>query len=402
MKIVICGAGIAGLALAHRLTTLGSDVVVLEKAPGPRTQGYMIDFFGPGYDAAEAMGVLPRLRELGYEVQEARYLDETGQRRGGLSFARFADTVGGRLLSVMRPDLERALREQLPDSVDLRFTTSLTHVDNGDDGVRLALGDGSTLEADLLVGADGIHSTVRRLVFGEERQYFRYLGFHTAAFTFEDPEIHTAVRDRFCLTDTTGKQMGLYGLRDGRVAAFTVHRTPDPTLPVDAQAAVRRTYGSLGWVVPRALAQCPPATDVYYDQVAQIEMPQWSCGRVTLVGDACYAVSLLAGQGASLGIAGAYVLAEQLTRSASIETGLDQYERMWRPVVAEKQRVARTGARWFLPDSQLQLRLRRIAMKLARLPGFDRYVAATLAGKSTAIIRQLDATRHDMSHTARL
>ncbi|MGH4015516.1 MAG: FAD-dependent oxidoreductase, partial [Pseudonocardiaceae bacterium] len=105
MKIVICGAGIAGLALAHRLGTLGWDVVVLEKAPGPRTQGYMTDFFGPGYDAAEAMGVLPRLHELGYDVQEVRYLDETGRRRARLRFAQFAKAVHGRLLSIMRPDL---------------------------------------------------------------------------------------------------------------------------------------------------------------------------------------------------------------------------------------------------------------------------------------------------------
>lgn len=115
-------------------------------------------------------------------------------------------------------------------------------------------------------------------------------------------------------------------------------------------------------------------------------MPRWSRGRVTLVGDACQAVSLLAGQGASLGLAGAYVLAEQLARADSIETGLDRYEQLWQPVVAEKQQAARNAARWFLPASQRQLRTRRIAMKLARLPGFDRYVAAALTGKPTAII----------------
>ncbi|HJP80260.1 MAG TPA: FAD-dependent oxidoreductase [Pseudonocardiaceae bacterium] len=391
MKVVICGAGIAGLTLAHRMTALGWDVVVLEKAPGPRQQGYMIDFFGPGYDAAQAMGALPWLEEHAYEVQEASYLDETGRRRAGIRYAQFTKALGGRALSIMRPDIERALREHLPDNVDLRFSSGLTGVESSPDQVRVTLSDDTTLEADLLVGADGIHSTVRRLVFGEDRQFFRYLGFHTAAFVFTDPDIQAQVRGRFCLTDTTMRQMAFYGLRDGQVAVFAVHRTPDPVLPDDAQAALRREYASLGWIVPRALAQCPPAAQIYYDQVAQIEMPHWTHGRVTLIGDACQAVSLLAGQGASLAIGGAYVLADQLTRAGSIDAGLQEYERLWRPLVADKQRVARSMTRWFLPESPWQLRVRRIAVKLSRLPGLDRAFAATLAGKPSTLITQLRA-----------
>ncbi|KIZ15791.1 FAD-dependent monooxygenase [Streptomyces natalensis] len=402
MRAVVCGAGIAGLALAQRLDALGSDVVVLEKAQGPRTQGYMVDFFGPGYDAAEAMGALPRLRELGYQVEEASFLDGNGRRRGGVQYTHFAKAVQGRLLSIMRPDLERALRESLSNNVVIRFGTSLTHVTDRDDGgVRLTLTDESTLDADLLVGADGIHSTVRSLVFGAERQYLRYLGFHTAAFTFDDPGIHAQVRGRFCLTDTVGRQMGFYGLRDGRVAVFAVHRTPDPALPADVRAAVREEYGSLDWIVPRALGRCPSSAEVYYDQVAQITMPRWSRGRVVLIGDACQAVSLLAGQGASLGVAGAYVLAEQLARADCLENGLTRYERMWRPVVEEKQQVGRKSARWFLPESQLQLRARRAVMKLLGLPGGGRYLATTLAGKPTAVVKELHATRQMPRHITR-
>ncbi|CAM01046.1 2-polyprenyl-6-methoxyphenol hydroxylase-like FAD-dependent oxidoreductase [Saccharopolyspora erythraea NRRL 2338] len=391
MKAVICGAGIAGLALANRLHAHGWDVVVLEKAPGPRETGYMIDFFGPGYDAAEAMGLLPRLRELGYRVEEVSYVDETGRRRAGLSTSKLTKAVGGRLLSIMRPDLERALREQLPDQVDLRFATAPEHIDNDSDRVRVTLPDGSVLDADLLVGADGIHSSVRAAVFGAEERFLRYLGFHTAAFLFDDPRVHAEVNGRFCLTDTLGRQLACYGLRDGRVAVFAVHRAADPALPDDARAALRDVYGSLGWVAPRALAACPPSDQVYYDQVAQIESPQWTKGRVVLLGDACQAVSLLAGQGASLAIAGAYVLAEQLARAGTIDAALGEYERLWRPVVAEKQRVARSSARWFVPDTRTQLAVRRTALRLAGLPVFDRYLSGALAGKPTNVVRQLGA-----------
>lgn len=119
---------------------------------------------------------------------------------------------------------------------------------------------------------------------------------------------------------------------------------------------------------------------MYYDQVAQIEAPAWSAGRV-----------VLAGQGASLGITGGYVLAEQLARADTIEAGLARYERDLRPVVTDKQRVARDGTKWFLPASTRQLRIRRAVLRLARLPVVDRYVAAALAGKSTAVIAKLRA-----------
>lgn len=389
MHVIICGAGIAGLALAHRLAALGQDVTVLERTPGPRAQGYMIDFFGPGYDAMRAMGLLPALEEVAYHVSEAVLVDEHGRRRGGISLGQFAK---GTLLSVMRPDLERVLREHLPTAVDLRYDATLTRVTPKPDGVQVGLADGTSIDADVLIGADGIHSTVRRLVFGPETSYLRHLGFHTAAYTFDAPRIHDEVNGRFCLTDSIGSQFGFYSLRDGRVASFAVHRTADPSLPKDPRAAIRSAYAGLGWVVPEALALCPDADQIYYDQVAQIVMPGWSKGPVALVGDSAYAVSLLAGQGASLGIAGAFVLAEKLISASTIEAGLAEYERIWRPLVEEKQKVGRSAARWFLPESKAQLVMRRVLLRVLRLPVISKLAPAALAGKPTTLIRDLQPT----------
>jgi 2-polyprenyl-6-methoxyphenol hydroxylase-like FAD-dependent oxidoreductase len=389
---VICGAGIAGLALAQNLDNLGWEVLVLERAPGPRAQGYMIDFFGPGWEAAQAMGVTAGIERLGYRIDEAAWLDDCGRTRARLRYERFARNiarVAGGLVSIMRPDLEQALREHLKDNVRIRYAISVADVCDRGEAVELRLTDGSRLTADLLVGADGIHSRVRVLVFGPEQRCLRYLGFHTAAFTFTDAGLRERVGSRFVLTDTLDRQMGFYGLRDGRVATFAVHRCAAPALPADARAAVMDEYRDLGWIVPQALAACPPSAEIYYDQVAQVELPGWSRGRVTLLGDACQAVSLLAGQGASLAVAGAYLLAQQLAQFDTVEAALDRYERLWKPIVEGKQRTARAMIPWFLPNSPWKLRARHVALALAQLPVLDRYLAVGLAGGPTPPIVEL-------------
>ncbi|TDB77507.1 FAD-dependent monooxygenase [Micromonospora sp. KC721] len=393
MKVIICGGGIAGLALAQRLGSSGAEVTVLEKAPGPRTGGYMLDFFGPGYDAAEAMGLLPAIRECGYHVEELAYCDESGRRRAGLGYGQFARAVGGRVVSLMRPDLERVLREHLPAAVDVRFASTITEVDDRADGVTVTLDDGSALTGDLLVGGDGIHSTVRALVFGPEHRFLRHLGYHTAAFSFDDAAVHAAVDGRFCMTDTPRRAMGFYGLPGNRVAVFAVHRTDDAALPADARDALRREYASLGWIAPAALAACPPAPQVYYDQVAQTQVPVWSRGRVVLLGDAAHAVSLLAGQGASLAVAGAYVLAEELARRDSVEAALAGYERALRPLVVDRQATARRSARWFVPTNRGGLRLRRAGLALAGLPFTTRLVAGAVVGRPTDLVDRVRAGR---------
>ncbi|WP_335992285.1 FAD-dependent monooxygenase [Glycomyces sp. MUSA5-2] len=388
MKAVICGAGIAGLALAHRLHHHDWEVHIVDHARGPRAQGYMIDFFGPGYEALTAMGLGDRLREHASPVKEFRYIDGHDRTTVSIDYRLFAKALDGEIASVMRPALEQMLRDTLPSQVDLRYRTTIDHID----GNRVHLCDGTAIDADLIVGADGVHSRVRALAFGPESDYFRYLGMHTGAYIFTDRDMFTQVQGQFVLTESLNRQMGFYGLTDDRVAVFAVHRTPDPTVPDDPREAFRNAYAGMGDLADRALVHCPEPEEVYYDQVAQIVMPHWGNGPVALVGDAAYAVSLVAGQGASLGIAGAYILAECLQHAGSVPEGIAEYEQRWRPVATGVQDSARDRVtEWFLPRTATKLLLRRWGFRAMHLPGLNRLLVGPLFPKNRQTVTELAA-----------
>ncbi len=385
----MCGAGIAGLTVARQLALGGWQVTVAESAPERRDQGYMIDFFGPGFDAADSIGLLPRLRELAYPIDVVNFIDSAGRTRH-LDYTLVAKSQGGRLLSLMRQDVELALLESLPAGVDVQFGKTVATVSQTADAVTAGFSDGSSLGADLLIGADGIHSTVRAQVFGPEDRWVRQLGYHTCAYTFDDDALHRKLDGTWGFTDTIDRMGGLYAMRDGRVAFFGAHRVDDVRLPGNRRAAVLEAYSGLGWHIDEALAHCPDDSDLYYDQVAQVELSPWSQGRVVLVGDSCQAVSLLAGQGASLAVAGGYLLARELlaaTSTGSITEALGRYERKWMPVAAKKQAAGRRSAASFLPRSSFGLVLRRAGLRLMQLPGVGRLVSSRVVGKQGAALQ---------------
>ncbi|GAA3441262.1 FAD-dependent oxidoreductase [Planomonospora venezuelensis] len=366
MKVLICGAGIAGLTLAWWLRRGGAEVTIVERAPGPRSDGYMIDFFGSGYDVAERMGVLGDLREIAADISELAYTDPRGRRTGGVRYASAAAILGGRVLSLMRGGLESVLRSSLDPGVEVRYGTSVAAVRDVPGGVEAELTDGTVSRADLLAGADGIHSVVRRLVFGPEEHYLRPLGYHTASYLLRDAGLAERTGGRAVLVSVPDRQAGIYPTRDGALAAFLVHACTDTALPADPRSEITTRYRGMGALTDRILAHCPP--DPYYDCVAQIRMPRWSRGRTVLIGDAAHAVSLMAGQGASMAMGGAYTLAVELL-GADAGAALERYERRMRPFVLGKQDSGRTAAEWMVPHQAWRIAVRNRLAGLAGLPG---------------------------------
>jgi 2-polyprenyl-6-methoxyphenol hydroxylase-like FAD-dependent oxidoreductase len=273
----------------------------------------------------------------------------------------------GRLLTLVRGDLEHAFHDALADRVDLRFDRSITRIDGDDASPVVTLTDGGIERVDLVVGTDGVHSHVRDLVFGPEQRYLRDLGFHSAAHVFADADLSARLEGRFAMHSVPDRLVGAYPIRGGQVAAFYAFRAAHPGIPVDPRGRLREVYGDMRWVVPEMLAHCPTPPQLYYDQVAQIRMPAWHHGRVVLVGDACQAVSLLAGQGASMAMAGAHALATELAATADVSTALAAYERRVRPAITKKQAAGRRTARWFVPGSHARILVRDTVLRLSTL-----------------------------------
>ncbi|WP_407709988.1 FAD-dependent oxidoreductase [Arthrobacter nitrophenolicus] len=394
MKAIVVGAGIAGLVTARQLGLAGWDVALLEKSDGPRPDGYMMDFFGPGVDAAERIGLYPRLAAAAYRPDAVEYVDTRGRRTCSLDYGQFSRLAGGNVLSLLRPDMERAALAALADvpagRVRIRYRARLAGAWNDDDGgVRAAVvgPTGEVLTGDVLVGADGIHSEVRARIFGPERNYLRPLGMRAAAFIAEDPKLASRFRNRFVLTDSIGRMAGIYSLRTGEVAAFMVYRDAGgtgsgPGSP-DARDRLCEEFAGLGVTVDRLLELCPEYP--YDDVVAQTIMPVWHRGATVLVGDAGGAVSLLAGQGGSLAIAGGALLGDLLGPASSpdgVSAALGVFEERWRPQVEAAQKAGRRAARSFLPANRVQRLARRWVIRATHLPGVDRLVARQILGQT--------------------
>lgn len=374
MHAVVSGAGVAGLALAGRLALDGWTVEVLERASAPRASGYLVDFFGPGFDAAERLGVLPALRERAVAFDELRSVDASGRVRARLPISLVEQAVAGRYLTILRPQIVDALLASLPASVRVRWGTQVETVHDDGTRVHVLRSDGERVEADLLVGADGIGSRVRQLVWGPAERFVRPVADLLAvAWIGEDAALNADLEGKVAMQLELDRQLVVAPLGESGVTGFAVLRG---VAAADARGAVRE-LGVLGRRAVRGVR------DAYVDEVAQSVVEPWVRGRVVLLGDACAAVSLLAGQGASLAIAGAERLAEELAfarHPSDVAAGLAAFERDWRPIVEREQARGRRVQATFAPHTRIELEAQRAVWRAAALPGVAHLVARAAGG----------------------
>ena len=377
---MISGLGIAGPTLAYWLHHRGFSPTVIERSPAPRTGGYMIDFWGVGFDVAERMGLVTVLQRDGYRLNELRLVDRRGRRIIGVDVRVFAQALGRRFVSLPRGDLAHRIYEQIAGDVETIFGDSITSATEDAEGLEVAFERGGARRFDLLVGADGLHSNVRRLMFGPDTTFEQYLGYYTAAFSAAGyPHRDEGAYVSYALP---GRQIARYALRDGRSAFFFVFAREAPLAiePHDVEAQrrlLREEFSGTGWECDDILAAMDGASDLYFDAVAQTRMREWWRGRTALVGDAAYCPSLLSGQGCALGMAGAYVLAEALARQPHDHgSAFAEYQRQFKPFLDRKQDAAARFAGWFAPRTPFRLWLRNLATRALGLPLIGPKIAA--------------------------
>ncbi|GHE92889.1 FAD-dependent monooxygenase [Streptomyces fumanus] len=381
---LVSGASIAGPAVAYWLHRYGFDVTVVEKAATVRGGGYPIDIRGTAVEAVRRMGLLPRLRKAHVDTRRITFLDPDGDAVAALRPESMAIGADGDL-EVRRGDLTEILYDAVRDSVAFEFDDSIAALDDHPDCIEVTFRSGARRTFDVVIGADGLHSHTRRLVLGPEERFHHYLGACFAGFTLPN---HLGLVSEGLLWNAPGRSAALYAVGYGQdVFGLLTFRRSDP--PFDAfrdpeaqRELLAATFPDDRWEIPRIVAEMHTADDLFFDVVSQIRMPRWSAGRVALVGDACYAPSFLTGQGTSLALAGAYVLAGELATHRDHAEAFAAYERVMRPFVTANQALAGDGDTELFPATEEALRQRNTALRaLSALPA-DRphaeYSALTL------------------------
>jgi 2-polyprenyl-6-methoxyphenol hydroxylase-like FAD-dependent oxidoreductase len=350
-RILISGASVAGPTLAFWLSRYGFLPTIIERAPAIRPGGYAVDFRGAAMDVLKDMGIIDEIRRFETRTNKIEVVDKHNKKLYSLP-----DGFTSGDLEIMRGDLANVLYDATRQDTEYIFNDTITGLTEVADGVEVTFSRHPARKFDLVIGADGLHSNVRAITFGEEQQFIHNLGLYVAIFTipnFMDLDMSGLYYS------TLARRVGIFGARQNTEAKASFFFASDPLIYdrrdiAQQKEILRATFAGEGWEVPRLLNLMDSAPDFYFDSISQIKMDRWSKGRISLIGDAAHCASPVSGMGTSMATVGAYILAGELKASdGDHAVAFARYENTMREYVEKCQKLGE-GVDWFVPKTRLK------------------------------------------------
>lgn len=362
--VLISGAGIAGSTLAYWLARHGFEVTVVERSTGLLSSGAPVDVRGAALSIASEMNVLAELRAASTRSVRAVVVDDHGAAIGSLARQNSAPRAGEPAeIELPRADLAAVLLRAAAGMVELITGDSIASLSQDHHGVTVVLESGSRRRFDLVIGADGVHSLTRRLIFGDEAKFARHLGLYVATVALPDlPDTPDDVQ----IYNTVGHSCTIHPVRETPGVAFIWRSRQIPDLDRTDLDRIRKlimdSYAGQRWRVPELLRRMARTDDLYFDAVTRVSVPAWSDGRIALVGDAASCISLL-GDGSTKAIIGAHTLAEELARTPDHRLAYRRYQDRQRRLVSSTAQV-RLVSELLVPSTRIMLAARNAALRL--------------------------------------
>ena len=358
-RVLISGAGVAGLTCAIWLGRQGFRPVVIEKSSSIRADGFIISLSHESYRYAESLDLLHKIKAKNAGIKQSSYHDRDGR---AMLKLKYEDLFAGiDVVQIMRDDLEDILYDAAKDIAEIRLSTSLAMIEADGDGTQVRFDDGRNEEFDVVIGADGVHSNTRSLSFDATEYTKYYLGLFSSAYRLPNTiNLHEVFQNHM----ERSRYMCVYTTRDNDLGCVFIWKSDKLVAPPPAARyrELKTQFEDAPALVTQVVAGFCSDQPMYMDPLVQIEMRRWSKGNVVLLGDAAHCLTLLSGQGASSAFWGACKLAQSLVDCTKSDA-FKAYENTFRPMITEIQSATRLAAKWYVPGSVVRYVLRDAAMR---------------------------------------